>query len=43
LKILFRVVDDDYGSFEDAFDLGFVPTGVRTSLLEIERIPAREP
>ena len=35
LLILFRVVDDDYGSFEDAFDLGFVPTGVRSTLCQL--------
>ncbi len=35
LLVLFRVVDDDYGSFEDAFDLGFVPTGVRSLLAQI--------
>jgi hypothetical protein len=29
------VVDDDYGSFEDAFDLGFVPTGVRSLLAQL--------
>ena len=33
--VLFRVSDDDYGSFEDAFDLGFVPTGVRSVLTQI--------
>lgn len=33
--VLFRVVDDDYGSFEDAFDLGFVPTGVRSILAQL--------
>jgi hypothetical protein len=35
LLVLFRVTDDDYGSFEDAFDLGFVPTGVRSILAEL--------
>jgi hypothetical protein len=35
LLVLFRVVDDDYGSFEDAFDLGFVPTGVRSLLAQL--------
>jgi len=35
LLVLFRVVDDDYGSFEDAFDLGFVPTGVRSVLAQL--------
>lgn len=35
LLVLFRVVDDDYGSFEDAFDLGFVPTGVRSLLAQV--------
>jgi hypothetical protein len=29
LTIFLRVPDDDYRSFEDAFDLGFKPTGVR--------------
>ncbi|MGD8864328.1 MAG: hypothetical protein PVI81_01930 [Anaerolineales bacterium] len=36
LLVLFRVVDDDYGSFEDAFDLGFVPTGVRSLLAQLK-------
>lgn len=35
LLVLFRVTDDDYGSFEDAFDLGFVPTGVRSALAQL--------
>lgn len=35
LLVLFRVSDDDYGSFEDAFDLGFVPTGVRSVLTQL--------
>ncbi|MGD8634485.1 MAG: hypothetical protein PVF85_13000 [Anaerolineales bacterium] len=35
LLVLFRVTDDDYGSFEDAFDLGFVPTGVRSVLAQV--------
>jgi hypothetical protein len=35
LLVLFRVIDDDYGSFEDAFDLGFVPTGVRSVLVQV--------
>ena len=29
VTIFLRVPDDDYRSFEDAFDLGFKPTGVR--------------
>jgi hypothetical protein len=29
LTVFLRVPDDDYRSFEDAFDLGFKPTGVR--------------
>lgn len=33
--VLFRVADDDYDAFEDAFDLGFKPTGVRTLLAEV--------
>jgi hypothetical protein len=39
--VLFRVVDDDYGSFEDAFDLGFVPTGVRSVLAQLV-VPAQD-
>lgn len=35
-SVLFRVADDDYDAFEDAFDLGFKPTGVRTLLTEIQ-------
>jgi hypothetical protein len=34
--VLFRVADDDYDAFEDAFDLGFKPTGVRTLLAEVQ-------
>jgi hypothetical protein len=34
--VLFRVADDDYNAFEDAFDLGFKPTGVRTLLAEVQ-------
>lgn len=44
LLVLFRVIDDDYGSFEDAFDLGFVPTGVRSVLSQLtgnQGTPAR--
>lgn len=33
--VLFRVADDDYDSFEDAFDLGFKPTGIRSLLTEL--------
>jgi hypothetical protein len=29
LTVFLRVPDDDYKSFEDAFDLGFKPTGIR--------------
>jgi len=29
LTVFLRIPDDDYRSFEDAFDLGFKPTGVR--------------
>jgi hypothetical protein len=35
IKILFRVADDDYSAFEDAFDLGFSPTNVRTLFAQI--------
>jgi hypothetical protein len=35
-SVLFRVADDDYDAFEDAFDLGFKPTGVRTLLAEVQ-------
>ena len=35
--VLFRVADDDYDAFEDAFDLGFKPTGVRTLLAEVHK------
>jgi hypothetical protein len=34
-NVLFRVADDDYDAFEDSFDLGFKPTGVRTLMAEI--------
>lgn len=43
LLVLFRVVDDDYGSFEDAFDLGFVPTGVRSKLIQVTAEDQTEP
>jgi hypothetical protein len=35
--VLFRVADDDYDSFEDSFDLGFKPTGVRTLMAEVRK------
>jgi len=35
VRILFRVADDDYSAFEDAFDLGFSPTNVRTLFAHI--------
>jgi hypothetical protein len=35
--VLFRVADDDYDAFEDAFDLGFKPTGIRTLMTEVLR------
>ncbi|MCK5052841.1 MAG: hypothetical protein KAR65_01105 [Anaerolineales bacterium] len=35
VRILFRVADDDYSAFEDAFDLGFSPTNVRTLFAQI--------
>jgi len=35
IRILFRVADDDYSAFEDAFDLGFSPTNVRTLFAQI--------
>ena len=34
-RILFRIADDDYSAFEDAFDLGFSPTNVRTLFAQI--------
>jgi hypothetical protein len=37
--VLFRVADDDYDAFEDAFDLGFKPTGIRTLMSEVRRLP----
>jgi len=35
LSVFLRVPDDDYRSFEDAFDLGFKPTGVRQVFAEL--------
>jgi L-amino acid N-acyltransferase YncA len=35
--VLFRVADDDYDAFEDSFDLGFKPTGVRTLMAEVRK------
>lgn len=35
--VLFRVADDDYDAFEDAFDLGFKPTGIRTLMTEVRK------
>ncbi|HUS85073.1 MAG: hypothetical protein MUO58_06960 [Anaerolineales bacterium] len=35
IRILFRVADNDYSAFEDAFDLGFSPTNVRTLFAQI--------
>ncbi len=35
--VLFRVADDDYDAFEDAFDLGFKPTGIRTLMIEVAK------
>ncbi len=40
--ILFRVADDDYDGFEDAFDLGFKPTGTRTMMMELLRTSGEE-
>jgi hypothetical protein len=36
LTIFLRVPDDDYRSFEDAFDLGFKPTGVRQVFADLQ-------
>ncbi len=36
--VLFRVADDDYDAFEDAFDLGFKPTGIRTLMTEVRGV-----
>lgn len=35
IRIMFRVADNDYSAFEDAFDLGFSPTNVRTLFAQI--------
>ena len=35
LTVFLRVPDDDYRSFEDAFDLGFKPTGVRQLFADV--------
>lgn len=36
LTVFLRVPDDDYRSFEDAFDLGFKPTGVRQVFADLK-------